>query len=133
MHRLLLMLTILASTNACYWGPKPNTFAPALGPQGVEVAVRVSGVAAETLGELYAVDSTGIILRAGKLQRIPWSRVIAMDAENLDEEFDIVRRGRPDAAKVARLRLVSRFPQGLHGEMLRAVLKQLGQADLREP
>lgn len=112
---------------ACVWGTRPNRFPPALGPQGARVALRVTGESLDRVGELYAVDGEGIVLAQSSLTRITWPRVLAMDVDRLDEKFDILAKETVSAEKRERLRLISRFPQGLSGALLDSVLSKRGQ------
>ena len=116
----------------CQWGTRPDRLAPAQGPEGAQVAVRVIGEARDRVGELYAVDSAGVLLLAGQLVRVPWPSVRALDVQGLDTRYDVAPGERPDAAKRGRLALVSRFPQGLAGELLTRTLAALGQPALEE-
>jgi hypothetical protein len=116
----------------CQWGTRPDRLAPALGPEGAQVAVRVTGEARDRVGELYASDSAGVLLFAGRLVRVPWPSVRALDVQGLDGAYDVAPGERPDAAKRGRLALVSRFPQGLAGELLTRTLAALGQPALEE-
>lgn len=120
-----LLSTVALS--ACVWGTRPNRFPPALGPQGARVALRVTGESRDRVGELYAVDSAGIVLAETSLTRITWPRVHALDVERLDERFDIFRGETVSVDKRERLRLISRFPQGLSGALLDSVLSKRGQ------
>lgn len=112
---------------ACVWGTRPNRFPPALGPQGARVALRVTGESLDRVGELYAVDGEGIVLAESSLMRIRWPRVHALDVDRLDEKFDILAKETVSAEKRERLRLISRFPQGLSGALLDSVLSKRGQ------
>lgn len=116
-------------------GPAP--FAPAEQASGAIVAMRVPGEKADRLGELLAVDSIGAILRVTSgqrpsVQRIHWSLGGAMDVAQLGADYDRRPREAMDRAKLARLSLVCRFPQGLTGELLAKVLAELNQAALEE-
>ena len=130
---LLTFIAIVAFslTTACNWGVRPADYAPAVSPEGARVAVRVTGESADRLGELFAVDSIGVTVYGGKLQRISWSRIQAMDVKSLGGSYDLSIGEQVSDAKRSRLASLSRFPQGLSGELLRAVLTKL-QATERE-
>jgi hypothetical protein len=135
MRRALLgALAMLGTTGAlgCQWGTRPKDVAPALGPDGAQVAVRVTGEPRDRVGELYAVDSAGVLVLAGRLVRVAWPRVAAMDVQGFAGAYDLAPGERPDAAKRARLALVSRFPQGLSGALLARTLGALSQPDVEE-
>jgi hypothetical protein len=119
---------ILATVAACQWGTRPREFRPARGPAGAEVAVHVAGERRDRLGELYAVDTAGVLIaRNARLVRIAWARLAAMDVERLGNDYDVSPRETVDAAKRERLSLVSRFPQGLSGPLLAQVLARFRQ------
>jgi hypothetical protein len=123
----LLLLPLLAG---CQWGTRPSRFQPAQSPVGVQVAVRVHGEETDRVGELFAADSGGIVLRVVRLTRIAWSRVAAMDVHQMGDGYDLAESMAPDSAHVTRVAALSRFPQGLSGELLRRVLQHLEQDTL---
>ena len=129
-HGSAALLCVLA---ACYWGPEGKDFAPAMSPAGVRVAVRVRGETADRVGELYAADTTGLILRAQRLVRVRWADVGSLDVLKLGKGYDVrSRHSGVDAAHQGRLAVVSRFPQGLSEPLLTRVLALLGQPSLDE-
>lgn len=115
---------------ACSWGTRPKSFAPARGPAGAAVRVHIQGESADRRGELFAADSTGIIVRATRLTYVAWPRVRSMHVAQTSLDYDVSRGITLDAAHRARLTLVSRFPQGLTGPLLARVLATLGQDTL---
>ena len=124
----LVGAAILAMLAACQWGTRPQNFRPARGPAGAEVAVHVAGERQDRLGELYAVDTAGVLIaRNARLVRIAWPRLASMDVERLGDDYDVSRRETVDAAERERLSLVSRFPQGLSGPLLTQVLARFRQ------
>ena len=123
-------LVLAVTVSACSWGSRPDNFEPALGPQGAHVAVRVTGESADRVGELYAVDSLGVMLRTSALVRVRWSRLSAMDVDKMSGTYDISFGEMVSAEKRERLALVSRFPQGLQGALLARVLSMISQSEL---
>jgi hypothetical protein len=124
---LALLLT------ACRWGTRPANFGPALGPQGASVVVQLAGSRADRRGELFAVDSVGVIVRRPRLTRVAWSRLDALYVERMGGDYRMVRRESPptDALR-ERLARVSRFPQGLSGPLLSRVLALMQQPALED-
>jgi hypothetical protein len=120
------MLMLGVSSSACSWGTRPRTFGPANGPEGATVAVRVAGEAQNRIGELYAADSSGVTIANPRLVHIPWKRLVALDVHRLDD-YDIWRGEVVTAQKRSRIARVSRFPQGLTGDLLARVLRHVGQ------
>ena len=129
---LSLAVALLPAVTACHWGGRAEKFPPALSPVGAHVRVRVRSESADRAGELYAVDSVGVTIRAARVTRIHWPVVATMRVDGLGREYDI-RSGSEPIAREQREQLapVSRFPQGLSGELLARVLASLGQ-DARE-
>lgn len=125
---------ILATVAACNWGTRPRDFRPARGPAGAHVAVHVVGERTDRLGELYAVDSAGVLIlrpaqltRPARLVRIAWPRLASMDVRGMGSDVDVSLRETVDAAKRERIALVCRFPQGLSGPLLAQVLARYRQ------
>jgi hypothetical protein len=131
-RRLATALTLLLGVSACKWGVRPENYAPANAPEGARVAVRVTGESADRVGELFAVDTSGIIIYNGKLQRVSWPRIQAMDVDRLGSDYDISFGEQVGPVKRARLAPLSRFPQGLSGDLLRAVLAKIELTGLEE-
>ncbi len=117
---------------ACSWGTRPSGFAPALGPVGALVTIRVRGEQADRRGELFTADSLGLTLRGERLVRVAWERLDAMDVDKMGPNYDVRAGESPSREKRARIALVSRFPQGLSGELLSRVLTALNQGALEE-
>lgn len=127
-------IVLLVSLAACNWGTRPQSFSPAQGPQGARVAVRVTNEQSDRLGELLASDSIGVTILDDDrhLLRIAWRRVDAMDVSKVGAAYDLRHGEQPDADKRQRLALLSRFPQGLNGDLLARTLALLRQHALQE-
>jgi len=114
MSKRILMPLALAAGAACFnHGTQPEEFRPAQSAQGALVALRVQGESKDRVGELIAVDSIGITIREQRLISVAWSRVAALDVDQLGDEYDIRFGEGITPGKLARLALVSRFPQGV--------------------
>lgn len=123
---------LLLGASACRWGMTPGRLPAANGPQGVQVAVRVRGEPTDRVGELFAADTIGIVVRAGQLQRVAWGRIHAIDVAGFGVPYDLAPGMAADASVRARLALLSRYPQGMEPGILARVLEVLGQAALVE-
>ena len=132
MLAVVLLLAALLLAAGCNWGTRPQNFAPALGPAGASVTFRLREGRSTQTGELYAVDSSGAILLAPRLVHVAWSRFDWADVQKLGDEYDVAGRQPVGAEQRARLALVSRFPQGLSGDLLQRVLRMLSQPALEE-
>jgi hypothetical protein len=117
---------------ACNWGNRPEKVAPANGPQGARVALRIRGEDSDRIGELFAVDSAGVIIRDAGLIRVSWAKVVAMDVKNMGSAYDVLFGEVVTAEKREKLAPLSRFPQGLSGPLLRTVLSTLGLTAVKE-
>ena len=118
---------LVIATLGCSFGATVERFAPATRPQGVAAALTLQG-GAECNGELLAVQDTALV-------------VLARDTVTL-VSYGAIFRGRfselgpllatPPAADFAtRLRLLSRFPQGLTPDLLARLLAAQGQSAVK--
>jgi hypothetical protein len=114
----------------CNHGTRPANLPVAQGPEGVRVAVRVRGETIDRVGELYAVDSAGVILRDLRLVRIRWTELAALDVAKFGADYDLNYGQRATSSVRQRLAMLSRFPQGLNGDLLRRVLVMVRQDSL---
>ena len=131
-HITKSMTLVLLLAAACNWGTRPNKVAPANGPQGALVALRVRGEASDRVGELYAVDSIGVTIREKKVVRVSWAKLEAMDVKNMGSAYDVSFGEVVTPTKRAKLAPLSRFPQGLSAALLRSVLSAVGQSAMEE-
>lgn len=125
--RARALLFMLPLVSACHWGTRPRNLPPAQGPAGVSVAVLLAGETTDRVGELYAVDREGVLVRDRRLARFPWRQIVAIDVAQMGDGYDVPPRFTPDSAHIARLAALSRFPQGLTGELLQRVLQRIEQ------
>ena len=125
-------IALLLFATACTWGTPPAKVAPANGPQGARVALRLRGENSDRVGELYAVDSIGVTFRDAQLVRVSWTKLEAMDVKDMGSAYDVAFGEVVTPAKRVMLAPLSRFPQGLSGALLRSVLSTLGQSTVEE-
>ena len=103
----------LAGLSACHIGPSVETFAPANGPDGVDVLLTVRGRDVE--GELLEVRDTALlVLRNDRLLLVP-VRAISIGRFIQDSHL--------------RLQDVSRFPAGVTPEILTRLLAAYSQTE----
>lgn len=125
MRRTWVWGPVLASV-ACQLGGKVDRFAPAKQSQGVaaEFWLRAGGTGK---GELLAVQDTAfVVLDQDTVTLLPY-RVLHVARFSQVGDFDL-----PPATDVMRrLRLVSRFPQGLSPDLLARLLAAYGQTTLK--
>lgn len=82
-------------------------------------------------GELLAVrDSAFLVLGDGeRVVLVPYRAILGGEVEDLGKRF-ITAGGIPSAGARERLRLISRFPQGVSPELLPELLLAYGQSEL---
>jgi len=115
------------ATLGCNIGGRVDRFAPAKRPEGVAVALELRG-GGRAQGELLAVQDTALVVLAR--DTVTLVRYDALNAGQFSQVGDL--REMPPAPDFAsRLRLVSRFPQGLTTDMLARLLAAHGQAALK--
>ena len=132
--RMLLGAALLA-LNACTVGTKPQAFQPAITPRGVATTLEISGHREPVAGELIAVtDSALLVLTAApepNLTLIHYDRIFGGKFRQLGVRLRDQRR--PDPEDREKLRLVSRFPQGMTPELTAAFLATLGRSQVTVP
>jgi hypothetical protein len=85
---------------------------------------------AEIVGELLAVQDDGLLLVAGRgIVLVPYAIISDVEFGRL-EDFNWPRGRAPSAGALERLRLVSRFPQGVDGDLLERLLEARNQPEL---
>ncbi len=131
-RNVMLSVTLLVLVGACTWGTRVKGQAFATTPTGANVYYQIRGTRERVLGELFAVDSSAVLIYTDRLRRIPWERLSYADFPTLDGRFDVTVGRRQEPEKLARLGLVSRFPQGLSGPLLAQVLAAIKQDAVEE-
>jgi len=117
----------MLATLGCHIGGRVDRFAPANGPEGVAVALELRR-GGRAQGELLAVQDTALVVLAqDTVTLVPYG---ALETGEFSQVGEL--RGTPPAPDFARrLRLVSRFPQGLTPDMLARLLAAHGQSALK--
>ena len=129
MRQCCVLLLVGVSMSACSYGTRIADFRPAYLPNGV--VVRVNTSRGELNGELIDMRETGFVILTSaneKLRLIPFEQVRSAKFEKVGS---LLGNGKtPTSAEHNRLRLLSRFPQGMSPEVLETLLKTYGQTDL---
>jgi hypothetical protein len=143
MKRRIAIVLLAEIAGGCVHGMTREKFRPAQDPHGIETRITTS--AAEFAGELIEIRAAGLVLlsdhvtslpRSGtttaeqKLRLIPYGAIRSSRFEQLDSGLYITDGRTPPDKNRERLRLVSRFPQGLSSEVLSQLLKEYGQTEL---
>jgi hypothetical protein len=110
--RFLVRLSGLLLLAGCHVGPALSHF----GPAGGHFSLRTS--AATVQGELLAATDSSLIVFEG--QRVTEVRYISLTSASIRPDGPRLHPGAvPSRADLARLRSLSRFPQGLSPELLK--------------
>lgn len=115
------------ATLACQLGGRVDRFVPARQPAGVALTVWLRGGATGE-GELLAVQDTALVFLAQDTVTLVPYRVL--QAGRFSQVGELTETP-PTKDFAGRLRLVSRFPQGLTPEMLTRLLAAYGQSTLK--
>jgi hypothetical protein len=129
MKQILALTIILAACTlqACRFGPTVENFPPAHTPKGISGHVMTSR--GNYTAELIEVRGDGIvILEAQTFRLIPYTAVVSARFDGIPQTISSGHA--PSRKGHERLRLVSRFPQGLTPELLLQLLAANGQKDL---
>ena len=120
-------LTALILMTACSVGTTGRNYAPAKGPAGATVTLELTGKRT-MVGELLAVEpGTLLVLSGNQLFRV------ALLAFQSGKGPKVVFRGTPLQDELReRLRLISRYPQGVSPELEARLLEAYGQTGIQE-
>ena len=131
MRKAKLGLAMSLILGACTFGQSADNFHAAYRPTGIDSSIRLSDSAVELDGELLAVQDTAIlVLSDDEVTLIPYRAIDRATFHQLGNPQ--VEDGRRPASWIReRLRLVSRFPQGVDSDLLDRLLAAYGQSELR--
>jgi len=142
--RFLVPLVVLLA--GCSTGIEVAEFRPAQGPAGIHMEIALNGDVLggeKVAGELLAVRPDGVLLNiAGYLDnpkavdRVVLVPYWMMDTVRLEQmgRAKVESRGEEmNKVYLNRLRLLSRFPQGLSDGLLSELMTRQGQATLETP
>ena len=116
---------VLVLATACTVGTHARNYPPAKGPAGAVVNLQLTDKSRST-GELLAVESSALLLlRDSQLVRVPLSQVRRGNAPKLSFNGSL----RDDTRQ--RLRLISRYPQGVSSSLESKLLRAYGQSEVR--
>lgn len=125
---------------ACTLGMRTKNFAPAQGPEGVriEALVRSAGAQAPAgvKGELLEVREAALLVLTSsgtrRVLEVPYAAIEAASFQNMGRKASLAGGVLPSPALRELLRKLSRFPQGLRGELLAQLLKTHGQTAVED-
>ena len=120
----LVALLLLAG---CAVGSKAKNYAPAQGPAGATLELELAGERALT-GELLAVTDSSLLVQSdSRLHRVRWSLIDSGKAPKISFSGPAPK---PEVRE--RLRLISRYPQGVSPELQSRLLQAYGQTGVEE-
>jgi hypothetical protein len=125
-----LSLALLPALAGCFVGTRASKFRPARGPDGAPMSIAY-GKHQALSGELIAVQDTAMIVRLDSLFYLIPVRVVKRADVVAPGANAGVRRGRWSPELRERLRLLSRFPQGLTPALEQQLLGAYGQSVFR--
>ncbi len=106
----------------CAVGTTSANYQPARGPAGAAVTIAAQG-GTIVLGELLAVESQTLLVREDRrLVRVAFDRIESLRAPKIN-----LKGSGLAPADERRLRLISRYPQGVSPELERQLLAAYGQ------
>jgi hypothetical protein len=125
-RRVVLSALVLAAA-ACTVGPSAAKFLPATDPRGIAARVVTrDGVIIQ--GELLELrDHEMLVAEEKAIYLISLDAIRSADFDQADIGFRYWRP--PDPSTQKRLRLLSRFPQGLSPQLLQVLLDARGQRE----
>ena len=114
-------------TSGCAYGMTAEKLTPAHEPAGATAHVSTEG--RQLSGELIALQDDGVLLLEGKMLRlVPYSRIVSAQFDQTKET--IANHQAPAHDRRERLRMLSRYPQGVAPDLLRDLLRAYGQGEL---
>jgi hypothetical protein len=116
---------LLLLATGCTVGTHARNYAPARGPAGAMVNLQLTDKSRST-GELLAVENSALLLLSDNhLVRVPLSQVRRGSAPKVSFNGSL----RDDSRE--RLRLISRYPQGVSSTLEAELLRAYGQSEVR--
>ena len=127
MRASLPPLTALLLLGACLVGTTGRSYAPAKGPAGATVSLDLTGKR-EVSGELLAVEETRLlVLQNRQLIRVAVTLIESGKAPKISFSGKALAGDTRE-----RLRLVSRYPQGVSAELEARLLQAYGATAVRQ-
>lgn len=120
-------LALITIASGCTFGRSGKDLVVATGPGGATISAAVPQ--GTVTGELVTLREHGLIVRSGtQLRFLPYGIITRLTVSELGPDYAVSAQGGMTAQKKAKLRLVSRFPQGMTPQVEREFLAKLGQS-----
>jgi hypothetical protein len=125
---MLAVLCCATLTGGCAYGMTAEKLTAAHEPAGVRT--RVNTGQRHLSGELIEVRDDGLLLVSDKIVRlVPYGTIVSAQFDQTKDQID--GRQPPARDRRERLRLLSRYPQGLTPDLLRELLRAYRQDELK--
>ena len=124
----LLAVATMVSTSACVFGGTGAALLVANRPGGATAVLETSS--GKMTGELIAVQDDGVVIGGRTIVFAPFSALKAFRIDDMSGDYALHRLEIPNADKLARLRSVSHFPQGMTPAFRKQLLEHAAQADI---
>jgi hypothetical protein len=126
--RRAIPLALAAVLAGCYLGQTAAQFEPARGPRGIAATITTQAWK-NVLVELIEVGDEGLLVDSA--QGVALVRYVIIESAVFAQTGIHIEGGRPPAAKAReKLRLLSRFPQGVSPELRKGLLETRGQSEV---
>ena len=125
--RLFLTAGMLAIAS-CSFGRRGEDLLIANQPGGAMALLEVSS--GNYNGELIAVQDDGLVFRGRQIAFVPFAAVRTFSVDGMGKDYVLAPGEHPAGEKLAKLRAVSHFPQGLTPGIQKQLLSQAGQTDV---
>lgn len=125
--RMVLGASALLLLAACPVGTTGKGYAPAKGPAGATVTLELTA-RPQIVAELLAVEESALlVVREGRVARVPLSLVASGKAPKVSFTGPTLTGETRE-----RLRLISRYPQGVSADLEARLLEAYGQSGVEE-
>jgi len=126
--RRIWIVPMLVAALGCRVGPHVGSFEPAHTGAGITVVVETAAGRGPEVELLALGDTAFLILAAGRVTSVPYAAVRRVRVHQRSE-LDFGPVG-PTGGQRNRLRILSRYPQGVSPELLERLLAAYRQPDL---
>jgi hypothetical protein len=130
--RLTVIALLLCMASSCRYGMTATTFPVATSPKGITGYITTEK--GRFPGELLEVRDDGLLmLVARKLRFVPYASILHSQLNDTKLGRELHDGRAPNAVVRDRLRLISRYPQGLTPDLLQQLLAAHGQTEVEGP
>jgi hypothetical protein len=124
----LIAIGSVVALASCQFGMRGSELPVAQRPGGAAASIEVSS--GKYVGELIAVQDDGVVISGGRIMFAPFTAMKTFSLDMMGKDYSIDHGELPNAEKLARLRAVSHFPQGLTPDIRRRLLALSGQTEV---